>query len=86
MARDLGADSLLFLPLSSIPRAIDLPESDLCMACINGDYPTEVGTKLYQLSLKAALNHKQEASPGANPLNQNRTYEMGGEAVAPSCS
>jgi len=68
MARDLGADSLLYLPISSIPRAIDLPEASLCLACINGEYPTAVGTQLYQVSLSKISN--KEKGP-------HRTYELG---------
>jgi amidophosphoribosyltransferase len=87
MAHDLGADSLLYLPLSSIPRAIGLPEKDLCMACINGEYPTEVGTGLYQISLAAALKQKAGTATADTGVS-NRTYEMGGrgEGLAPSCS
>src|SRR5205085_6199588 len=33
MARDLGADSLFYLPLDAIARCIGLPEDRLCQAC-----------------------------------------------------
>jgi len=46
MAADLGADSLRYLPVESIARAIGLGENDLCQACINGQYPTTWGQKL----------------------------------------
>ena len=51
MAKSLGADSLRYLPVSSIARAIDLPEDQLCQACITGEYPTDCGQRLYQISL-----------------------------------
>lgn len=51
MADALGADSLRYLPVESIARAIDLPTSSLCRACITGRYPTEHGQKLYQIAL-----------------------------------
>jgi len=52
MAKDLGADSLRYLPIECLIRAIGLPPEDLCQACITGQYPTPWGHKLYQLALK----------------------------------
>lgn len=46
MAKDIGADSLRFLPVEAISRAIGIPENELCQACINGRYPTHWGEKL----------------------------------------
>ncbi len=37
---DLGADSLRYLPVESIARAIALPAEKLCQACVTGEYPT----------------------------------------------
>jgi amidophosphoribosyltransferase len=54
MANDLGADTLRYLPLSAIARSIERPAGSLCQACISGDYPTECGQRLYQLSLAQA--------------------------------
>ncbi len=51
MAKDLGADSLRYLPVESIARAIDRPQSDLCQACITGDYPTPAGQHLYDIAV-----------------------------------
>lgn len=68
MAEELGADSLLYLPISSVARCIDLPEAQLCQACLNGEYPTPKGQQLYQLALK-------------NGNGARRTYEL---ATAPS--
>ncbi|MGL6097163.1 MAG: amidophosphoribosyltransferase, partial [Fimbriiglobus sp.] len=51
MAHDLGADTLLYLPLDAVARCIDLPDSHLCRACLTGDYPTEAGQRRYQLEL-----------------------------------
>jgi amidophosphoribosyltransferase len=52
MAKELGADSLFYLPLDAVARCIGLPEDRLCRACITGDYPTEPGQRLYQLALR----------------------------------
>jgi len=46
MARTIGADSLRYLPIESIPRAIGLDSDELCQACITGEYPTAWGEKL----------------------------------------
>jgi len=46
MDEEIGADSLRYLPIESIARAIEKSPSDLCQACIAGDYPTEFGQKL----------------------------------------
>lgn len=52
MAADLGADSLMYLPVESIARCIGLPSHYLCQACIGGEYPTAKGRELYQLAVK----------------------------------
>jgi amidophosphoribosyltransferase len=54
MAADLEANSLRYLTVDSLARAIGLPERDLCRACVTGDYPTPEGTRLYQISLDRA--------------------------------
>ncbi len=68
MAADLGADSLRYLSVDAISRAIGIPSSDLCQACITADYPTAAGRRLYQIALGA--RGEGSASP--------RTYEAAG--------
>lgn len=65
MARELGADSLFYLPVEALARCIDLPEDRLCRACVTGHYPTPGGERLYQLALR---NHAAGAEQG-------RTYD-----------
>jgi amidophosphoribosyltransferase len=65
MATKLGADSLRYLPVESIARAIGFDSDQLCQACITGEYPTACGQELYQIALK---NAGQESSA--------RTYEL----------
>lgn len=67
MAAALGADSLRYLPVESIARAINKPTSQLCRACITGEYPTPWGQKLYQI---AADNYAAKTDTG-----DARTYE-----------
>ncbi len=71
MARELGCDSLRYLPVSSIARAINLDQGQLCQACITGQYPTEHGQRLHSIALK---NSVQSETTG-------RTYE---EAITAS--
>jgi amidophosphoribosyltransferase len=52
MAAHLGADSLRYLPVESIARAIGFDSDQLCQACITGKYPTKAGQELYQLALQ----------------------------------
>ncbi|MBX7167643.1 MAG: amidophosphoribosyltransferase [Pirellulales bacterium] len=78
MARQLGADSLRYLPVESIARAIGFDSDQLCQACITGNYPTPCGQELYSLA------QAQSTTTGAA-----RTYEIdpaeapGGGAWAP---
>jgi len=64
MAKQLGADSLRYLPVESIARAIGFDSDQLCQACITGDYPTPCGQELYQVAL---YNARADVS--------ERTYE-----------
>lgn len=56
MARELGADSLRYLPVEAISRAVGFKSTDLCQACITGHYPTPAGQRLYQLALEDEQN------------------------------
>jgi amidophosphoribosyltransferase len=71
MAAELGADTLFYLPLEAVARCIGLDASRLCRACLTGNYPTETGERLYQLSLRQR-----------NGSVNGRTYEV--SAVAAS--
>jgi amidophosphoribosyltransferase len=70
MAESLGADSLRYLPVDSISRAVTFRSDELCQACITGRYPTRGGQQLYQIARRAA----------GDAAGDRRTYELG-EAV-----
>jgi len=72
MADDLGAESLRYLPVEAISRAIDLPSNQLCQACVTGDYPTPCGQHLYRIALS---NRNGE-------VDASRTYEQLAAALA----
>ena len=67
MAQELGADSLRYLPVEAIAKAVQKPAEELCRACITGDYPTPCGQKLYEVALE---NVGENAGPASE-----RTYE-----------
>ena len=66
MATELGADSLRYLPTSSIANAVDMSRSSLCQACITGEYPTKCGQDLYQIAIQRS---------GTPAVSSARTYE-----------
>jgi amidophosphoribosyltransferase len=71
MATELGANSLLYLPLEAVARCIGLDDDHLCRGCLTGKYPTQTGERLYQISLR----HR-------NGNTNGRTYEMATVASA----
>lgn len=58
MAEEIGADSLQYLKHSALVDSIGLPKKDLCMACLNGDYPTKCGRELFQQAKENCRNGK----------------------------
>jgi len=65
MADKLGADTLRYLPVESIARAVGYDSDQLCQACITGAYPTDCGQQLYQIALD-----------NSGTDNNGRTYEQ----------
>jgi len=64
IAKDLGADSLIYQTIPGLIKSIGLPKNKLCMACLNGDYPTSCGKMLF----KKAWNNFRKGKKGG------RTY------------
>jgi len=56
IAKDLGADSLIYQTIEGLIRSIGFSNNNLCTACITGQYPTPWGKKLFN---KAWENHKK---------------------------
>ena len=78
MADELGADSLHYLPFESVARSVGLPGESLCQACINANYPTAAGTKLYDQALVKL------SDPSTWNTGQARTYDRPVEITARS--
>lgn len=57
MALALGADSLRYLPIGSVARALERDQNQLCQACITHNYPTPAGQSLYQIALQNVGNN-----------------------------
>jgi amidophosphoribosyltransferase len=49
----LGADSLGYLSLNGLIRAVDLPRDIFCLACFTGEYPIPVQIEMDKLALEA---------------------------------
>ena len=73
LADDLGADSLRYLPVEAISRAIDLPAEQLCQACVTGKYPTACGQQLYQLQVDSLL---QQGASGNDATGNSATAQQ----------
>ena len=76
MAEELGADSLRYLPVEAIARAVSLSPERLCRACITGKYPSETGQRLYQLD---AVDTRH-----ANGAGGIRAYDLTAAAAVPA--
>jgi amidophosphoribosyltransferase len=50
----VGADSLGYLSLNGLIRAIGLPERELCNACFHGRYPMQIDGALPKLALESS--------------------------------
>ncbi len=49
----INADSLGYLSLAGLVKAVALPEDSLCLACLTGDYPVAVQLEMDKLALEA---------------------------------
>ncbi len=57
MAARLGADSLRYLPVEAVARAIGFEPGELCRACITGEYPTPCGQELARIAIENDRNN-----------------------------
>ena len=44
----IGADSLAYISLEGLVEALEMPEKDLCLACVNNRYPTRIEGERYR--------------------------------------
>jgi len=57
IAREIGADSVNYLPWTEYGNAIGVPNSKMCFACVNGNYATD--TSEYQAYLKMRKKERE---------------------------
>jgi amidophosphoribosyltransferase len=48
----IGADSLGYLSLAGLIKAVDLPKDSFCLACFTGNYPIPVQLEMDKLALE----------------------------------
>jgi amidophosphoribosyltransferase len=63
--QSIGADSLGYLSQTGLVEALNLPAKDLCMACLDGQYPTRIPTEAEagRLALERAEETTGEVLP-----------------------
>ena len=70
MAKELGADSLRYLPVEAIARSVDLERDRLCRACITGPTPPKPAKSF--TSSKTASRRKAMAQMVIEPMRPPR--------------
>jgi amidophosphoribosyltransferase len=55
----IGADSLGYLSIEGLIKAVDLPKDIFCLACFTGDYPIPVQLEMDKLALETIAAHRQ---------------------------
>ena len=51
----IGADSLGYLSIDGLIKAVALPKDIFCLACFTGDYPIPVQLEMDKLALETTL-------------------------------
>jgi amidophosphoribosyltransferase len=54
IAEHIGADSLGYLSVEGLLKAVDIAKSELCLACFTGDYPVPVQLEMDKLALETS--------------------------------
>jgi amidophosphoribosyltransferase len=55
----IGADSLGYLSIDGLIKAVALPRNTFCLACFTGDYPIPIQMEMDKLSLEASAESEQ---------------------------
>jgi len=59
----IGADSLGYLSIDGLIKAIGLPKDMFCLACFTGDYPIPVQIEMDKLALESSMPTEEYSSP-----------------------
>jgi len=66
--RDLiGADSLGYLSVEGLLRAVNLPRDIFCLACFTGQYPIPVQLEMDKLVFESGVEERESALHGGEP-------------------
>ena len=57
----IGADSLGYLSIDGLIKAVDLPRQNFCLACFTGDYPIPVQLEMDKLALETMSASRQNS-------------------------
>ncbi len=61
----IGADSLGYLSIDGLIKAVDLPRDNFCLACFTGDYPIPVQLEMDKLAIETlATGHQDSVCDG----------------------
>ncbi len=60
ITRHIGADTLGYLSLAGLVKAVDLPRDIFCLACFTGDYPMPVQLEMDKLALETSQKLEAE--------------------------
>jgi amidophosphoribosyltransferase len=64
MADSIGATSLRYLPVEALADCVGLPETTLCLACVNTIYPTPAGEAMFNRALEKSQRDKAAKAEG----------------------
>jgi amidophosphoribosyltransferase len=56
----IGADTLGYLSIDGLIKAVDLPRDNFCLACFTGDYPIPVQLEMDKLALETRVAGQQK--------------------------
>jgi glutamine phosphoribosylpyrophosphate amidotransferase len=62
IAKIIGADGVCFQSIEALIAATGQTKDQLCLACINGEYPTPCAQKMADVMKQRFLNGYQETS------------------------
>ena len=64
ICRFIGADSLGYLSIEGLIKAVALPRDIFCLACFTGDYPIPVQLEMDKLALETIAAGKNSPCEG----------------------
>jgi amidophosphoribosyltransferase len=63
----VGADSLGYLSVDGLLKAVNLPRDIFCLACFTGQYPIPVQLEMDKLAFESDIKERAVALQGGEP-------------------